>query len=91
MKQAKPYSFDPFVVMSYHDLTQEARRLRRANRKLRRAIRRLSKRRAIALSSSSATLPRAQALAWRRTREHPANRAASRHGLPSRATGPFRD
>ena len=40
MKRAKSYSFDPFLVMSYHDLTQEARRLRRANRKLRRAIRR---------------------------------------------------
>jgi hypothetical protein len=40
MKRAKPYRFDPFLVMSYHDLTQEARRLRRANRKLRRAIRR---------------------------------------------------
>ena len=42
MKQVRPHSFDPFLVMSYHDLTQEARRLRRANRKLRRAIRRLS-------------------------------------------------
>ena len=40
MKRAKPYRFDPFAVMSYHDLTQEARRLRRANRKLRIAIRR---------------------------------------------------
>ncbi|MCC6127414.1 MAG: hypothetical protein IT426_20845 [Pirellulales bacterium] len=39
MKRAKPYNFDPFSVMSYHDLTQEARRLRRANRKLRSAIR----------------------------------------------------
>ena len=40
MKGAKAYRFDPFAVMSYHDLTQEARRLRRANRKLRNAIRR---------------------------------------------------
>ena len=40
MKCTKPYSFDPFLVMSYHDLNQEARRLRRANRKLRRAIHR---------------------------------------------------
>ena len=43
MKHTKSYGFDPFLVMSYHDLTQEARRLRRANRKLRRAIHRLSK------------------------------------------------
>ena len=43
MKHTKPYSFDPFSVMSYHDLTQEARRLRRVNRKLRRAIRRRAK------------------------------------------------
>ena len=43
MRQTKPFNvFDPFSVMSYHDLTQEARRLRRANRKLRRAIRRLA-------------------------------------------------
>ena len=40
MKRAKPYRFDPFAAMSYHDLNQEARRLRRANRKLRNAIRR---------------------------------------------------
>jgi hypothetical protein len=43
MKRAKPYRYDPFLVMSYHDLTEEARRLRRANRKLRRAIRRRAK------------------------------------------------
>jgi hypothetical protein len=42
MKRAKPYPFDPFVTMSYHDLSQEVRRLRRANRKLRTAIRRLA-------------------------------------------------
>ena len=40
MKRAKPYRFDPFAAMSCHDLTQEARRLRRANRKLRNEIRR---------------------------------------------------
>jgi hypothetical protein len=42
MKRAKHYPFDPLLAMSYHDLSQEARRLRRANRRLRRAIRRLS-------------------------------------------------
>ena len=42
MKLAKPCQFDPLLAMSYHDLSQEARRLSRANRKLRRAIRRLS-------------------------------------------------
>ena len=42
MKRAKQYPFDPLLALSYHDLSQEARRLRRANRKLRRAIRRLS-------------------------------------------------
>ena len=43
MRQTKPFNvFDPFSVMSYHDLTQEARRLRRANRKLRKAIHRLA-------------------------------------------------
>ena len=30
---------DPLLAMSYHDLTQEARRLRRANRQLRKALR----------------------------------------------------
>ena len=40
MKRAKPCRFDPLSAMSYHDLTQEARRLRRANRKLRSAIHR---------------------------------------------------
>jgi hypothetical protein len=40
MNHTKPYSYDPFSVMSYHDLTEEAHRLRRANRKLRQAIRR---------------------------------------------------
>ena len=40
MKPAKQHPFDPLLAMSYHDLSQEARRLRRANRKLRRAIRR---------------------------------------------------
>jgi hypothetical protein len=39
MKRAKQYPFDPLLAMSYHDLNQEARRLRQANRKLRRAIR----------------------------------------------------
>jgi hypothetical protein len=46
MKRARPSDFtrlpsrfDPLPAMSYHDLTQEARRLRRANRRLRRAIR----------------------------------------------------
>jgi len=39
MKTGKSYRFDPFSALSYHDLTQEARRLRRANRKLRKAIR----------------------------------------------------
>ena len=38
MKRAKSYRFDPFSALSYHDLTQEAHRLRRANRKLRSAI-----------------------------------------------------
>ena len=42
MKPAKQHPFDPLLATSYHDLSQEARRLRRANRKLRRAIRRLS-------------------------------------------------
>ena len=42
MKRAKQYPFDPLLAMSYHDLSQEAHRLRRANRTLRRAIRRLS-------------------------------------------------
>ncbi len=42
MKSVKPCHFDPLLAMSYHDLSQEARRLRRANRRLRRAIRRLS-------------------------------------------------
>jgi hypothetical protein len=49
MKRTEPVScdllpsrLDPLLAMSYHDLTQEARRLRRANRKLRRAIRRLA-------------------------------------------------
>jgi len=42
MRRAKPRGFDTFVAVSYHDLLQEAHRLRRANRKLRRAIRRLS-------------------------------------------------
>jgi hypothetical protein len=35
--------YDPFLAMSCRDLTQEARRLRRANRKLRRAIRQRAK------------------------------------------------
>jgi len=43
MKRAKQYPFDPLLAMSYHDLSQEARRLGRANRKLRRAIRRRAK------------------------------------------------
>jgi hypothetical protein len=42
MKSVKPCHFDPLLALSYHDLSQEARRLRRANRRLRRAIRRLS-------------------------------------------------
>ena len=43
MKRTRPSCFDPLLAMSYHDLTQEAHRLRRANRKLRRAIRRRAK------------------------------------------------
>ena len=43
MKRTKLFGvFDPFSVMSDHDLNQEASRLRRANRKLRRAIHRLA-------------------------------------------------
>jgi hypothetical protein len=39
MNRARLNRFDPFSVMSYHhDMNQEARRLRRANRKLRSAI-----------------------------------------------------
>jgi hypothetical protein len=39
MTNTKPCHFDPLLAMSYHDLSQEARRLRRANRRLRRALR----------------------------------------------------
>ena len=92
MKRAKPSVFDPFSAMSYHDLNQGAHRLRRANRKLRRAIRRLSEEEGDSAEFILSNAPaEAQALAWRRTREHPANRAANRHGLPAGTTGPIRD
>ncbi len=41
MKIAEAHRYDPLLGMSYHDLVQETRRLKRANRKLERAVRRL--------------------------------------------------
>ena len=91
MKRAKPHNFDPFSVMSYHDLTQEARRLRRVNRKLRNEIRRRADEEGDSDKFVLENAPLSPSLGVRRTRERPANRALLRHGLPAGATRPFRD